>query len=182
MDRPGFPLVLPRCEYPRATDIEAHGLYELPRSIMAVDFSSVTKYRSAKFKPVGIEKADKLRLLEIARMVAQSFAIHEPMNRHFHLPGKKPDILRGKHKDPFGKDSFGPWTRENVIYWFIRMMVLTNSTDPGSSVSLNVDTLRLSLMVIDADSNPIGGAFNVTLSPVEIDFQKTNAFLEAVLL
>jgi len=179
---PSSPLALPRCEYPGSLDTDAAGLFQLPENMPAIDFSLARKYRSNAFKPVGVDHAEKFKLLEMARMVAKSFAEHEPMSRHVHPPGKEPDLIGGFHEDPFGKDRFGPWTKENILYWFIRMMVLTNSTDSGNAIILNADMLRLSLIITDNNSNPIGGAFNVTLSPEEVDFQKTYAFLDAVLI
>jgi len=177
---PFLPIALPRCEYPMASEIEEHGLLQLPENVPTMDLSLTKKYRSDDFKPQGVEKAEKSQLLEMARMVARSFAFREPMNRHVHPPRKRPKSIQGTHQDPFGNDSFGPWTTENIIYWFIRLVILTKASNSPNSFELNNDLLRLSLLITDDNNHPIGGAFNVTLFPGEYGPQDANPFREAV--
>ena len=82
----------------------------------------------------------------MAQVMAQSFAVNDPMNRHVQPSKKIPDyIVNATHKDAFGKDNFGPWNNENLFFWFIRLFVLTSASDPIDRIGINEDMLRLSL-------------------------------------
>ena len=117
MDQPDYPLRLPRCDYPLAKDIESHGLLALPDHLSLVDFSAAKKYRSDQYVPTGISTFSNLRILEMAQVVARSFALNDPMNRHVHPPKKMPAaIVNSTHQDAFGFDNFGGWNSEKSFF------------------------------------------------------------------
>jgi hypothetical protein len=117
----------------------------------------------------------------LAHIIAKSFAINEPMNRHVHPPIKIPDeIIYVEHQDAFGKDAFGPWTTENILFWCIRLIMLTDPSLPSGSIEINQDLFRHSLLITDAHSKPIGGALNITLPAKEAELRQGDPFLKAM--
>ncbi len=84
--------------------------------------------------------------------------------------------------DPFGRDVFGPWTTERLMYWFIRLMVLTDPTQPASAMQVNEETLAQSLAIVDRTGQVIGGAWNETMPPLDPApaFRQNDPFLTAV--
>ena len=48
------------------------------------------------------------------------------------------------------------------MYWFIRLLVLTDATSPRSAVEVNTDSLAQSLAVLDDAGDVVGGALNET--------------------
>lgn len=183
MDQPTNPLKLPRCNYPKAVDVTEHGLFELPNHLPLIDFNTASRYRSDRHHPVAIAKFEYSQIIEMAHVMAQSFAVNDPMNRHVQHSIKKPDnIVNATHKDAFGNDNFGPWNNENLFFWFIRLFVLTSASDPIDRIGINEDMLRLSLAICDTSDNIIGGAFNVTLPESEAPMRESDPFLHALLL
>lgn len=183
MNQPNYPLRLPRCDYPKATDVSEHGLFELPYHLSPADFDAAKKYRSDQYHPTEIGKFEHSQIIELAHVIAQSFAVNDPMNRHVHPPKKMPDsIVNATHKDAFGIDNFGPWNTKNLFFWFIRLFVLTKISDPIDNIRINEDMLGLSLAMCDATKNIIGGAFNVTIPASEAPLRESDPFLEALFL
>lgn len=84
---------------------------------------------------------------------------------------------------PFGSDRFGPWTRERLLYWFIRLFVLTDPTSPHSAIDVNREALAQSLAIVDQRGQVIGGAFNETMPPLDVvpAFRQDDLFLAPVL-
>ena len=143
-----------------------HGLQELPEVIPSVNYASAQPHRSISFAATVLGPFESLRTLEMARIVAASFAKLEPMARHLHLPRRQfPALSAVAHRDPFGTDSFGPWTKQNLIYWMVRLFVLTDPTSPSSAIRANVEPLEQSLVIVDNAGEVIGGAFNRTMPP-----------------
>ena len=181
MSQPTNPIKLPRCNYPTVDDIQQHGLYDLQKELPLVDFESARKFRSNKYTAVPLDGFDKSRILELAHIIAKSFALNEPMNRHVHPSQKIPDeIIDVEHQDAFGKDTFGPWTTENIIFWCIRLVLLTNPSQTRGSIEISEDLLRHSLMITDKHSKPIGGALNITLPVQEDDLRPDDPFIKAM--
>jgi hypothetical protein len=67
------------------------------------------------------------------------------------------------HSDPLGCDSFGSWTPENIIYWFIRLFLLTDPTSSASDIRLNNDVLKQSVAVLDQHGQVTAVALNETM-------------------
>ncbi len=156
---------LPRCKYPSAADISNHGFQPLPETLPHIDLHGAQKYRSNRVKPVIINSFTSKQILELSRIIANSFAAKEPMNRHLQPPVNIPkSLIQSKHTDPLGSHSFGPWTKENMFYWFIRLMVLSDPTSPSGDIRVNKELLNLSLAILNANGQIIGGAYNVPLS------------------
>lgn len=181
MSQPTIPLKLPQCDYPTVGDIQQHGLYNLQGELPLVDFELAHNFRSDKYTAIPLDGFDKSQILELAHIIASSFAINEPMNRHVHPPVKVPtEIINAKHLDALGNDPFGPWTTENILFWCIRLIMLTDPSHPVSSMEINEDLLRHSLMITDTHSKPIGGALNITLPAQEDELRQDDPFLRAM--
>jgi hypothetical protein len=69
------------------------------------------------------------------------------------------------------------------MYWFIRLLVLTDATSPRSAVEVNHATLDQSLAILDATGDVIGGALNETMPWLAgpPSFRRDDPFLDAVL-
>lgn len=181
MTQPATPLKLPRCNYPTVKDIQQYGLYELRDELPLIDFELARNFRSNKYTAIPLDEFDKSKILELAHIIAKSFAMNEPMNRHVHPPMKVPSqIINTKHKDAFGKDAFGLWTTENILFWCIRLIMLTDPSQPKGRIEINEDLLHHSLMITDTNSRPIGGALNITLPPQEDELRQDDPFLQAM--
>ena len=177
------PKELPGCNYPKASDFKNHGLYELPDSLTSIDWTEIKKYRSNMFSTVGVKQFSNLQILEMARMTAQSFAKNEPMKRHLQPPLLTPETILNKiHQDPFGNEVFGEWNSENLVYWFIRLVILTHPFDPIDNIRVNSDSINLSVAIVDEKSTVIGGAFNSVVEPGEVPFRNSDPFLDAVMV
>lgn len=174
---------LPRCEYPKAADLDRHGLYNLPEYLPSINWKGIEKYRSPEHLTVSLNNLTKAQILQMARMVAQSFAINEPMKRHLQPPRDMPEtIISAVHHDPFGRESFGEWSAENLLFWFIRLFILTNPSDPIDAIGIKGDLNKLSTAILNRDSKIIGGAFNITVHLKEGSLRTSDPFLDAVLL
>lgn len=182
MNQPTNPLHLPWCHFPKALDIKEHGIQTLPNRLEPVDFDLVSKYRSNNYKAKPIKSEDHSTLLELAQVLAISFCINDPMNRYLKTSKVKPDSLLNKvHHDALGDSHFGSWSNENIFFWFVRLLALTNPNDPLNEIGINPDTINLSLGIFDDYNNIIGGAINVPIYPEEAPFRESDPFLEAVL-
>ena len=181
MSQPATPLKLPRCNYPTVKDIKQRGLYNLQDELPLVDFELARNFRSNKYTAIPLDGFDKSQILELTHIIASSFANNEPMNRHVHPSFKIPtEIINAKHIDHLGSDSFGPWTTENILFWFVRLALLTEPSHQIGDIGLNDDLLRHSLVIVDEYSKPIGGSLNITLPGEEENWRQNDPFLDAV--
>ncbi len=159
---------LPYCAYPAYPDIADHGIQTLPSTLPLVDFGPAQRHRSNRYGAVPAAELPPAHVLDMARVVGTSFARREPMARHLHPPSVPPTgLTQARHVDPFGADFFGPWTRETLLYWFIRLFVLTDPTAPHSAISINEEVLAQSIAFVDHDGHVVGGAFNETMPPFD---------------
>ena len=178
------PLSLPHCPYPRAKDVVQHGLQALPEVLPIVDFARAHPYRSRQYSTVAAARLTPAQILEMARVVGSSFARREPQARHIRPPKYPPSgLMEAQHTDPFGSAPFGPWTIETLLYWFIRLIVLTDPASPQSAVRVNEEALAQSLAIVDRMGRVIGGAFNETMPPLEMSraLRQDDLFLNPVL-
>jgi hypothetical protein len=161
------PRPLPYCAYPKARDVTRHGVQSLPPSLPLVDFARAQPYRSNRYTTVVAADLTPAQMLQIARVVAASFARREPQSRHLRPPKHPPvGLMEARHTDPFGsEEAFGPWNAETIMYWFIRLFVLTDPTSPRSAIQVNEEELAQSLAILDGTGQVIGGAFNQTMPP-----------------
>ncbi len=158
------PQPLPWCSYAKAEDVVQHGLRRLPEVLPLVNYASAQSHRSVRYKTKGAATLEPTQILQMARVVATSFAKLEPMARHLNLPRLSSiELLETNHSDPYGTDSFGAWTKENLIFWMIRLLVLTDPTSPFSAIQVNRKVIEQSLAIMDGDGAVIGGAFNRTM-------------------
>lgn len=178
------PRPLPYSAYPRAGDVAQHGVQPLPASLPLVDFARARPHRSGRYSTVLAEDLAPARILQMARVVAASFARREPQSRHLR-PAKNPpaELVEARHSDPFGSSSFGPWNAETLLYWYIRLLLLTDPTSPRSAVRVDDEVLAQSLAIVDRRGEVIGGAFNHTMPPFdeEPELRQDDPFLAALL-
>ena len=177
------PRSLPYCEYPQARDVTQHGVQVLPQVLPLVDFARAQPYRSQQHTAVSASSLRPARVLQMADMIGTSFAQREPQARHLHPPKYPPTgLVEARHTDSFGSDGFGPWTKERLLYWFIRLLVLTNPAHPQSAIGVNEETLTQSLAIVDRTGQVIGGALNETMPPLDVSppFRQDDPFLTAV--
>ena len=105
------------------------------------------------------------------------------MKRHLQPPLLTPKpILNKTHQDPFGNEVFGEWTSENLVFWFIRLVILTRPSDPIDNIQVNTDSINSSVAIIDDKNTVIGGAFNSVVKPKEAPFRNSDQFLDAVMV
>jgi hypothetical protein len=178
------PRPLPRCRYPSAEDVADHGVQPLPAILPLVDFEGARPHRSRRYTAVPASRLTPAQVLRLAEVVGTSFARREPQCRHLQPAMRLPDGLRDAvHIDPFGTTAFGPWSRENLLYWFIRLLVLTDATSPRSAIAVNEEALSQSLAILDDAGDVIGGAINETMPPLgdAPSFRRGDPFLDAVL-
>jgi hypothetical protein len=181
---PRDPHPLPHCAYPGAADVHRHGVLPLPDALPFADFAAVERYRSVRHRATPLSELPVGHALETARVVADSFARREPQCRHVRPPAARPPALaRATHEDAFGREAFGPWTTARHLYWFIRLLVLTDPTRPADSGETNAEALEQSLAIVSEAGRVVGGAINETLvahaePPV---FRAGDPFLDALL-
>ena len=178
------PEPLAQCRYPGAADRHLHGMQPLPTRIPPVSFDAVRRYRSDRYTVTTLDGLPPGKILETAREVARSFALREPMGRYLQPPDAPPDgLMESEHTDPLGTEPFGPWTRDNIIYWLIRQFVLTNATSPVGAIEVNREVLSHSLAMLDADGRVMGGAFSeiMPMGGLPPEFRKGDIFLDAVI-
>jgi len=178
------PRPLPFCRYPSAEEVAEHGVQPLPAILPLIDFERARPHRSRRYTAVPASRLTRALVMRLAEVVGTSFARREPQCRHLQPARLLPDGLReAVHIDPFGTAAFGPWTRENLLYWFIRLLVLTDATSPRSAVEANEEALSQSLGILDDSGDVIGGAINETMPPLmdPPSFRRGDPFLDAVL-
>jgi hypothetical protein len=124
------------------------------------------------------------QVLRMVRVVAASFARREPQSRRLRPPKHPPaGLMEARHTDPFGTDPFGPWDTETILNWFIRLLVLTDPTSPRGAIRVNEEALAQSVAIVDGRGQVIGGAFNDTMPPLDVEpeFREDDPFMTAVL-
>ncbi len=160
---------LPYCTYPGYADVSDHGIQALPSNLPLVDFTLAQPYRSNRHAALPAADLAPAQVLDMAKVVGASFAKREPEARHLCPPKGPPiELTYARHVDPFGTDSFGPWTREALLYWFIRLLVLTDPTAPPSAITINEEVLAQSIAFVDQYGRVVGGAFNETMPPFDV--------------
>lgn len=171
---------LPRCAYPKASDKYLHGLQSLPKTIPSIDWEALKTYRSKTYSALSLSELSKEKILETAKIVADSFAINEPLQRHLNVPQEMPvSLMDHVHSDTFGTDHFGEWSKPNIINWIIRLFVLTNPSDPIGKIGVHPDLEKFSLAILDQNLNVIGGAFNSVVHVEKNQNREPDPFMEA---
>jgi hypothetical protein len=176
------PRPLPYCAYPKASEVARHGVQPLPTSLPLVDFAQAQPHRSSRYFTVLATELTIEQLLQMAWVIAVSFARREPQARHLQPPKYPPaGLMEARHTDPFGSASFGSWDAETLLYWLIRLSVLTDPTSPRSAIEVNEEILAQSLAIVDERGQVIGGAFNETMPPFDVmpEFREDDPFLAA---
>jgi len=77
--------------------------------------------------------------------------------------------MEARHTDPFGTDSFGSWDTQTQLYWLIRLTALTDPTSSQDAIEVNEETLAQSVAIVDGEGRVIGGAFNETMPPFDVE-------------
>ncbi len=184
-DSAAGPRSLAYCAYPRARDVAQQGLQALPEILPLVDFAQAHPYRSRRYTPIAAKRLVATQVLEMAQMVATSFARREPMARHLQPPKYPPaGLVKARHTDPFGAARFGPWSTETLLCWFIRLFVLTDPASPRSAIQVNTEALAQSLAIVEPTGQVIGAALNEPLPPLDVqpELRRDDPFLSTVLL
>jgi hypothetical protein len=91
--------------------------------------------------------------------------------------------MEARHSDPFGSGvPFGPWHMETLMYWFIRLYLLTDPTSPQNHIRVNEEVLAQSLAILDERGRVIAGGFRETMPPLEAspEVRQDDPFLAAV--
>jgi hypothetical protein len=174
---------LPYSAYPSAQDVARHGLQPLPASLPLGDLAQAKPYRSSRYSTVIATELTKEQLLQMAWVIATGFARREPQARHLRPPKHPPaGLMEAHHTDPFGTDSFGSWDNQTQMYWIVRLTALTDPTTSADAIKINEETLARSLAILDREGRVIGGAFNETMPPFDVEppFREDDPFLDTV--
>ena len=164
------PRPLPYSAYPKAGDVAWHGVRPLPESLPLVDFARAAPHRSSQYSTVVVADLTRAQMLQMAWVIAASFARREPQARHLRPPKHPPaGLMEARHTAPFGTDSFGPWDTETHLYWLIRLTALTDPTSPKDAIEVNEEILVQSLAILDGEGRVIGGTFNETMPPFDVE-------------
>ena len=175
------PRDLPHAAYPKAADLDQHGLQPLPGSLPLVDFARAEPYRG-RYATVAATDLTADQLLQSAWVIAGSFVRREPQARHLRLPKWAPaGLMEALHTDPFGTDAFGQWDTETTMYWIVRLAALTDPTSPLDAIAVNEEVIDQSLAILDGDGRVIGAAFNETMPPFDVEppLREDDPFLAA---
>ncbi len=147
---PKGPRPLLYCTYPKASNVAMHGIQPLPGTLPLVDFGRSRRHRSSQYTTVVAANLTPSQVLQMARVVAASFARRGPESRSLQPPKYPPaGLMDTSHTDPFGSDSFGPWKTETFLYWLIRLFLLTDPTSPLSAIRVNEEVLTQSLAILN---------------------------------
>ena len=177
------PRPLPYTEYPKAADVGRHGLQPLPESLPLVDFARARPHRSSLHSTVAASDLTSEQVLQTAWVIADSFARREPQARHLQLPKHPPTgLMEARHTDPFGTVPFGSWDTATHMYWIVRLLALTDPTSPTGAIEVNGEVLEQSVAILDEGGSVIGGAFNETMPPFDVEppLREDDPFLNAV--
>ena len=177
------PLPLPHAAYPKAADVDQHGVQPLPRSLPLVDFARARPHRSGRYSTVDATDLTSEQMLQAAWVIATAFARREPQARHLRPPKDPPaGLMEARHTDPFGTASFGSWDTATQMYWIVRLAALTDPTTPRDAIEVNEDVLDQSLAVVDREKRVIGAAFNETMPPIDVEppFRAGDPILDTV--
>ena len=180
---PDEPRPLPYAAYPKAADVDRHGLQHLPESLPLVDFARARPHRSGRYSTVDATDLTREQMLQAAWVIATGFARREPQARHLRPPKDPPaGLMEARHTDPFGTASFGSWDTATQMYWITRLAALTDPTSPKDAIEVNEDVLDQSLAILDGEERVIGAAFNETMPPYDAEppLREDDPFLETV--
>ena len=180
---PTEPRPLPYSEYPKAADVAQHGLQPLPESLPLVDFARAEPYRSAGTPRSSRTELTMDQLLQMAWVIATGFVRWEPQARHLRPPKHPPaGLMEARHTDPFGTDPFGAWDTATQMYWIARLAALTDPTSPQDAIEVNEEVLEQSVAILDGEGSVIGGAFNETMPPFDVEppLREDDPFLDTV--
>jgi hypothetical protein len=180
---PDEPRPLPFAAYPKAADVDRHGLQHLPESLPLVDFARARPHRSSRYSTVNATDLTPEQKLQAAWVIATGFARREPQARHLRPPTNPPaGLMEARHTDPFGTASFGSWDTATQMYWIVRLAALTDPTSPREAIAVNEDVLDQSLAVVDGEERVIGAAFNETMPPFDVEppLREGDPFLDTV--
>jgi hypothetical protein len=157
---------LPHCHYPKATDSHAHGLQHLPDELPLLDLSLATPYRSETYRAIPIETFSHEQVVELIHIIARSFVLNEPMNRHL-IPPKNPpqEIQELSYLKAYGETSFGAWEKENIFAWIIRLLVFGQLKERLDRNLSDNFSKQLSLAILDDSGKVIGGALSIRIQP-----------------
>lgn len=179
------PLDLPFCVYPAAREVAAtYTTLPLPTELPLVNLTAARPYRNQTYTAISADQLSLPQLWEMAQVVGTSFSKREPMSRHILPPHQPPIALHGaQHEDVFGRHSFGAWSRESLMHWFIRLFVLTDPTAPVTADGLNHLMRTQSMAIVGPDGRILGGAFNEPMPPIDVEMslRDNDPFLEGVL-
>src|ERR687889_964834 len=95
------PRPLPYSAYPKAREVAQHGVQPLPAYLPLVDFARAQPYRSRRYTTVVATDLTPVQVLQMARVIAASFAHREPQSRHLRPPKHPPTgLIEARHTDP----------------------------------------------------------------------------------
>ena len=153
---------LPRCHYPKATDSHAHCLQQLPDELPLFDLLLAKPFRSTTYKAIPIDTFSHEQVSELIRVIAKSFVLNEPMNRHMVPYVNPPQVIKeSTYLNLYGENIFGEWKKENIFQWVIRLLVFDQLKDKlDRNVSDNFSK-QLSLAILDDHGKIIGGALSI---------------------
>lgn len=153
---------LPHCHYPKAEDSHAHGLQVLPDELPLLDLTLAQPYRSRAFKAIPIETFSHEQVLELIRVIAKSFVLNEPMNRHMVPYVNSPQVIKESTcLNLYGENGFGEWNKENIFQWIVRLLVFDQLKDRLDRSISNNFAKQLSLAILDDYGKIIGGALSI---------------------
>jgi hypothetical protein len=155
---------LPYCHYPKGADSHAHGLQHLPDELPILDLTLAKPYRSTRYRAIPIETFHHEQVVELIRIIATSFVLNEPMNKHI-VPPKDPpqEIQESSYLNAYGETSFGAWEKENIFAWIIRLLVFDQLKERLDRNIADNFSKQLSLAVIDEAGKVIGGALSIQI-------------------
>lgn len=153
---------LPHCHYPTAADSDAHGLQRLPNELPLLDLTLARPYRSATYSAIPIETFSHVQVMKLIHVMAKSFVLNEPMNRHMVPYVNSPPVIKeSTYLNSYGENIFGEWKKENIFHWIIRLLVFDQLKDRlDRSISDNF-AKQLSLAILDEHGEIIGGALSI---------------------
>jgi hypothetical protein len=179
----GGPRPLPYAAYPTASNVAWHGVQPLPEFLPLAEFARAEPYRSGRYSPVVATELTPRQLLQMAWVIADGFARREPHARHLRPPKNPPaGLMDVRHTDPYGTVPFGAWDTKTHMYWIVRLLALTDPTSPMGAIEVNEEVLEQSVAIVDEEGSVIGGAFNETMPPFDVEppLREDDPFLDTV--